>query len=182
MATIQEYTDQKAKELFGQGLPKEEVDKIIDEDLIFRGAPLKDFQANKITSEQFLSQEITPTIREHVNSLHQQGLTDDQIDLDMVNRGFYDLDRNMRDNLDQLLPETLDSTQHQGVMDGGSFLGITYRAPWKERYDTGGFTGHDPWELEPLKKKPFISTNVDPQKITKFHGCFSDLLSNAMRI
>ena len=70
----------------------------------------------------------------------------------MVNRGFYNVQKDVGDNLDELLPPTLDTERHRSVMEGKSFLGFDLVEKWGDRYKSGGFEGHNPWDLPELAK------------------------------
>ena len=130
----------------------EDVKSRVDEELLRRGVLLRDYEKGRITQDAFFAQEVPLTIREHVNQMNEQGSSKEEIDLDMVNRGFYNVQKDVGNNLDEILPPTLETERHKNVMEGWAPLGITLKENWADRYKSGGFEGHDPWSIPELMK------------------------------
>lgn len=150
---VRDFVNKRSAELSAQGIDFSQHRELIDKDLVFRGAPVADLRDGRINQQSFMETELTPTIREHINQLAEQGLTKDEIDLDMVNRGFYDVDRNVKENFNELLPEKLNTVRHKEIMEGSKILGlIPWDQPWAEAKASGRFTAHDPWTIPELKK------------------------------
>ena len=125
----------------------------MDQALTDRGLPLAELRSGKINGANFASQEVPLTVREHINALAAEGKTKDEIEFDMAERGFYDAERNIKENSNSLLPDKLESTRHREIMDGNKILGlIEWDQPWKEAKASGRFTAHDPYKIPELAK------------------------------
>lgn len=150
---VRDFINQQGAELSALGFPQDRIKGEIEKKLLFRGVPLEDLKKGLISDESFFSLDVSPTVREHIDDLAAQGLTKEQVELDMAERGFYDVDRNVKENKNELLPEKLDTVRHKEIMGGSKILGlIPWDQPWREAMGSGRFSMHDPWKIPQHKK------------------------------
>ena len=72
---VRDFVNKRSAELSAQGIDFSQHRELIDKDLVFRGAPVADLKDGRINKQSFMETELTPTIREHINQLAEQGLT-----------------------------------------------------------------------------------------------------------
>lgn len=150
MLTVDEFVRQQGAILAAQvdesGQPKYDVNQqkaLLKENLLKRGISIDSMLSGKISRDAFAALQVPVTVEEHLSELNRQGKTIDEARLDMANRGFYDVDANIKQYKDRLLPEVLDTPAHLNRMK-----------TWERDYATGSaFTyGVDPYASPTLQK------------------------------
>lgn len=150
MLTVEQFVADKNEEFSravgDDGKPRYTPDqqrRMIREALTKRGFSMSAVADGKTDLATFSALTVPFTVDEHVADQLSQGKTREEARLDMVNRGFYDLDANLKAYKDRLVPEILTTPTHLNRMK-----------TWERDYASGSsFTyGTDPYEITTLQR------------------------------